>query len=142
MPTWRNADKASMLGTIPLFQSLSKRDIAHVCRIADDLDCQPGKVLMREGTTGRELILIVEGSVRIERGGKTIAHRGAGDFLGELALLDGRPRTATVVAEAPCQLLVIHGRQFWPLLEAAPSVQRKMLIGLVGRLRDALDPVV
>jgi len=137
MPFRRNADKADVLGKVPLFQNLSKRDLARVSQIADEAHCEPGKVLMREGATGRELILIVEGSVRVMQRGMLIAHRGPGEFLGELALLDGEPRTATVIADEPCRLLVIHRSQFWQLLESVPSVQRKLLIGLATRLREA-----
>jgi CRP/FNR family cyclic AMP-dependent transcriptional regulator len=92
---------------------------------------------MREGTSGREFVLIVEGSVRVMQRGLLIAHRGPGEFLGELALLDGEPRTATVIADEPCTLLVIHRNQFWQLLETVPGVQRKLLVGLAGRLREA-----
>jgi CRP-like cAMP-binding protein len=81
----------------------------------------------------------VDGNVRIERRGKVLTRRGAGAFIGELALLDGEPRTATVVAETPCTLLVINGTQFWQLLDAVPSVQRKMLVGLARRLRETQE---
>jgi CRP/FNR family cyclic AMP-dependent transcriptional regulator len=133
----RRADKAGVLGRVPLFQNLSKRDLARVSRIADEARCEPGKVLMREGASGREFMLIVEGSVRIMRRGMLIAHRGPGEFLGELALLDGEPRTATVITDEACTLLVIHRSQFWELLDTVPSVQRKLLVGLAGRLREA-----
>jgi CRP-like cAMP-binding protein len=135
----RSADKADVLCKVPLFQNLSKRELAQVSRIADEVDCQQGKVLMHEGATGREFVLIVDGSVRIERRGRILTRRGAGEFLGELALLDGEPRTATVVAETPCTLLVIQSTQFWTMLESVPSVQRKLLIGLARRIREAQD---
>ena len=94
---------------------------------------------MRQGEIGRELVLIVDGSVRIERNGKVIARRGADEFLGELALLDKKPRTATVVTDTSSTLLVIHSSRFWPLLETVPGVQLKLLIGLAARMRELQD---
>lgn len=138
----RQSDKAEVLKKVPLFENLNKRDLDRVAKIADEVDSKPGEVLMRQGDRGREFMLVVDGKVRIERDGHVIAHRGPGEFLGEMALLDGKPRTATVVTEEPSTLLVIHWGQFWPLLESVPAVQRKMLIGLSGRMREmqaALD---
>jgi CRP/FNR family transcriptional regulator, cyclic AMP receptor protein len=135
----RRSDKIEVLQKVPLFQNLSKRDLDQIARIADEVQTQPGEVLMRQGEPGREFVLIVDGSVRIERDGQVIDHRGPGEFLGELALLDGKGRTATVIAEKPMTLLVIHWGRFWPLLETIPRVQGKLLIGLAGRLREVLD---
>ena len=132
----RRSEKIELLKKVPLFQNLSKRDLDEVAKIADEVQSQPGEVLLRQGERGREFILIAEGSVRVERDGRVIAHRGAGEFLGEMALLDGKPRTATVITEEPSTLLVVHWGSFWPLLETVPGVQRKLLIGLSGRLRE------
>jgi CRP/FNR family cyclic AMP-dependent transcriptional regulator len=137
----RRSEKAEVLGKVPLFQSLSKRDLEQVSKIADEVESQPGEVLMRQGEIGRDFVLIVDGGVRIERNGKVIAHRGPGEFLGELALLDKKPRTATVVTETPSILLVIRWGRFWPLLETVPGVQRKLLVGLAARLRELQDTV-
>ena len=137
----RRSDKVEVLRKVPLFQSLSKRDLDQVARIAEEVQSPPGEVLMRQGEPGRTFILVVDGSVRIERNGEVIAHRGAGEFLGELALLDGKGRSASVITEEPATLLVIHWGRFWPLLESVPGVQRKLLIGLAGRLREIEDRV-
>jgi CRP-like cAMP-binding protein len=138
----RRQDKADVLCKVPLFQNLSKRDLDHVARIADEVDVKAGEVLMRQGDPGREFILVASGKARIERNGKVVAHVGPGDFLGEMALLDGKPRSATVVTEEPGTLLVIHWGRFWPLLETVPSLQRKMLVGLSGRIRELQDSFV
>ena len=137
----RRSDKVEVLRKVPLFQSLSKRDLDQVARIAEEVQSPPGEVLMRQGEPGRTFILVVDGSVRIERNGEVIAHRGTGEFLGELALLDGKGRSASVITEEPATLLVIHWGRFWPLLESVPGVQRKLLIGLAGRLREIEDRV-
>lgn len=74
--------------------------------------------------------------MKVERDGSVIAYRGAGEYLGELALLDGKPRTATVITDEPSTLLLIEWQRFWPLLESQPSVKTKLLIGLTRRLRE------
>lgn len=135
----RRADKAEVLSKVPLFQNLSKRDLEQVSKIADEVESKPGEVLMRQGEIGREFVLILDGGVRVERNGKVVARRGGGDFLGELALLDKQPRSATVVTEEPSTLLVIQWGRFWPLLETVPGVQRKLLIGLASRMRQLQD---
>ena len=71
------------------------------------------------------------------RDGKVLAHLKAGDFCGEMSLIDGKPRSATVVAESPCVVLVIDNRSFRALLDTTPGLQRKILVTLCQRLRDA-----
>lgn len=137
----RRSQKVDVLQTVPLFQTLSKRDLDHIATIADEVDSAPGEVLMRQGEPGREFMLIVSGSVRVERNGKVIARRGAGEFLGEMALLDGQGRTASVITEEPSRLLVIHWARFWPLIETMPEIQRKILVGLAGRMRELQETV-
>ena len=137
----RRSQKAEVLKTVPLFQNLSKKDLDGIARIADEVESNPGEVLMRQGEPGREFILIAGGKVRVEQDGKIIAHLGPGEFLGEMALLDGLPRSATAVTEEPSSLLVIHWGRFWPLLETTPGVQRKMLISLSARLRERENSV-
>lgn len=137
----RQSEKAEVLKKVPLFANLSKRDLEQVSKIADEVESKPGEVLMRQGEIGREFMMIVDGRVRVERNGHVIARRGAGEFLGESALLDSKPRTATVVTDEPTTLLVMHWARFWPMLETVPGVQRKLLIGLAGRLRELQDSV-
>jgi CRP-like cAMP-binding protein len=85
----------------------------------------------------------MEGTVRIERGGQTINTIGPGDFLGEIALLDGGPRTATAVTETPCRLLSMTYQMFHELLDASPEVRAEILRAVGGRLRamDQASPV-
>ncbi len=131
----RRSEKADVLKKVPLFQNLSKRDLDTIARIADEVESKPGEVLIRQGEPGREFILIADGKVRIERNGKVLAHLGPGEFIGEMALLDGQPRSASAITEEPSSILVIHWGRFWPLLETIPGVQRKMLVSMSGRLR-------
>jgi CRP/FNR family transcriptional regulator, cyclic AMP receptor protein len=135
----RHSDKADALNNVPLFGDLSKRDLERVARIADEIDSMPGEVLIRQGELAREFFLIARGGVKIERDGKVIAHRGEGEVLGELALIDGKPRTATVITEKPSTLLLIEWQRFWPLLESQPTVKTKLLVGVTRRLREVQD---
>jgi CRP/FNR family cyclic AMP-dependent transcriptional regulator len=93
--------------------------------------------LTKRGQHGVEAFVIVEGRARVESGGKAIAQLGAGDFVGELSLIDGRPRSATVIAETPMTLLVIRRRDFRLLRDSVPGLQEKLLVTLCERLRQA-----
>jgi CRP-like cAMP-binding protein len=89
---------------------------------------------MRQGARGRELIVLVDGEATVERDSATIAVRHGGDFLGELALVTGRPRTATVTATTDLQTLVIDGRSFDRLLRDVPTLAAKVLRAVAERL--------
>ncbi len=133
----RRSEKIDLLKEVPLFSGLSRRQLELVARHADQVRCDAGKVLTRQGGLGLEFLLIVDGSARVERDGREIAHLGPGDLFGELSLIDGKPRSATVIAEAPIVLLVIHTRSFGDLLDAIPGLQKKILLALCERLRTA-----
>ena len=138
----RRDDKIEALKGVPLFEALSKRDLNLVAKHADEVESEPGEVLVRQGSLGQEFVLIVEGQVKVERDGKTLAHIGSGDFFGEMALLDGRGRSATVTVEKPSKLLVIPSRAFNTLLDEVPGLQRKMLVTLSERIRELQKTVV
>ena len=85
---------------------------------------------------GRELYLIVEGTATVRRKNRKVATLGAGQHFGELALLDRRPRTATVVSESEMTLLVLGQREFNALLDTTPALARKLMSAMATRLRD------
>ena len=93
--------KVEALKRAPLFEGLSKKELAELARVTEDLKIEPGTVLCREGKIGREFFVIVDGEAEITKGGKKIATRGGGDFVGEIALLTTTTRTATVTAITP-----------------------------------------
>jgi CRP-like cAMP-binding protein len=97
MPISRNG-KADLLNKIPLFSECSRAELEAVAAVTDELRLAAGRVLMRQGTVGRELLVLVDGEVTVAHDGETIAVRGSGDFIGELALVTHRPRSATVTA--------------------------------------------
>ena len=94
-----------------------------------------GRVLTTQGKPGREFIIIEDGTARVEIDGTTVAHLGPGDFLGELALITGDPRNATVTATSPMVLRVLNGREFNDLLDESPQVTRKIMVGAVRRVQ-------
>jgi CRP-like cAMP-binding protein len=122
---------------VPLFSGLNRRHLDHIAREADEVTEKTGAVLTRQGGLGREFLLILEGNARVERDGKVIARLERGDFFGEMSLIDGMPRSASVIAESPTALLVIEARSFRNLLDTVPGLQRKLLITLCTRLRTA-----
>jgi CRP/FNR family cyclic AMP-dependent transcriptional regulator len=131
------SDKASLLKNMPLFGRLSQRHLNAVAKHADAVQLRKGSVLAKQGAQGLEAIIIVDGRARVERHGKAIAELGAGHFVGEMSVIDGKPRSATVVAETPMNLLVLHRRDFVYLLENVPGLQRKVLEALCERVRLA-----
>jgi CRP-like cAMP-binding protein len=133
----RHSDKIDDLKKVPLFSALNRRHLDVIARQADEVKRNAGTVLTRQGARGLEFLLIVEGSARVERDGKIIARLGAGDFFGEMSLIDGRPRSATVIADAPVLLLVVEVRSFGRLLETVPGLSKKVMATLCERLRAA-----
>ena len=92
--------------------------------------------MIREGTRGREFFVVVEGVLRVTRNGRKVSDLGAGDFVGELALVADVPRTATVTASTPVHLLVLTHRGFRELLNHSPSIAAKVLESLGERLHS------
>lgn len=131
--------KLQLLATVPIFARLSRRDLERVGQLVEEIDVPAGKVLMRQGATGDEFFLIVEGSVRVERDGRILKKRGQGEFVGEIALIDEGPRTATVTCETPCRMLVLAHREFHTLLSEHPEIQLLVLKTLAERVRH-LEP--
>jgi CRP/FNR family cyclic AMP-dependent transcriptional regulator len=131
------------LATIPLFSSCNRRELGKIAKATDELTVGAGKVLTEEGSVGREAFVIVSGEVAVEIGGVEVARLGPGDHFGELALLDGGPRTATVTAATDVDLLVISQRSFFSLLDDVPGLARKILTSMATVIRglDARLPM-
>jgi CRP-like cAMP-binding protein len=126
--------KVELLKRIPLFAECSKSELEAISRVADELTLPAGRVVMRQGARGRELVVLVDGEATVERDGATVATIRGGDFLGELALITGKPRTATVTALTDLRTLVLDGISFDRLLRDVPSVSVKVLNAVAERL--------
>jgi len=138
VPLWPSrSEKVKLLQRVALFEGLSSRQLAQVARLVDEVNVAAGKRLAMAGQTGRELFVIVEGRAlaRTPRG-RTV-QLGPGQFFGEMSLLDGGPRSATVEASTPMRLLVIGYREFWQLLAESPLIAKQIMRVLSNRLREA-----
>ncbi len=133
----RKNAKTTLIRSLPLFAGCSGREISQVAAIADEVTFRPGRVLATEGADGREFVVIVDGRATVEQDGNVIATLGAGDFFGEMALLTGRPRVASVVATGPVDALVIEERAFRRLLDEAPGIRDQVERALAERARSA-----
>ena len=130
--------KLELLRGVPLFAGLDPDHLAAVAAIAEERDVEAGTTLTTEGRQEGYFYAIASGTVRIDRGGRTINTLHDGDFLGEISLVDGGPRTATAATETPSQLLVLNHRRFWQLLDQEPTV-RDAILEEVGRRLRQLD---
>jgi CRP/FNR family transcriptional regulator, cyclic AMP receptor protein len=126
--------KVQALRRAPLFEDLSRKELVQLARASEDLEVAPGKVLCNEGDVGHEFFVIVDGRVEVTRKGKRVAARGGGEFVGEIALLEETPRTATVTAKTPVRLFVLTRKDFRRLVNENPSVERKILRALARRV--------
>ncbi len=133
----RNGDTLSLLRDVPLFAAMSKRQLGVVARYADETTGKAGQVLAVEGEVGEQVFLICEGAAVVRQHGQEIAKLTAGEFFGEMALLDGEPRSADVELTEDAELLAIHRRDFDYLLDEVPGMARQMLTAVTSRLREA-----
>jgi CRP/FNR family cyclic AMP-dependent transcriptional regulator len=135
--------KVKALKGAPLFEGLSRKELAQLARVSEDLEVEPGTVLCKEGEVGHEFFVIVEGKVKVTRKGRRVSVRGGGDFVGEIALIEDVPRTATVTAETPVRLFVLTRKDFRHLLDEQPNVERKVMRVLARRLAEvSKDPTL
>ena len=129
-------DTDERLRNIPIFAELSKRELRAVSRLMTQIEVKEGRALTREGEVGREFMIILDGNAVVRRKGRKIAELGPGDFLGELAVLSGAPRTADVTATTDMTLEMLNRREFMSLLDESAGIAKKVLIGAVKRLHD------
>jgi len=129
------------LGGVQLFASLSRKELSKVAKAVDELELPSGRELVTQGAAGHECFVIVDGEASVSIDGNEVAQLGPGDHFGELALLDGGARTATVTATSPIKLLVIGQREFAAVLDSVPELARKLLKTLATRLRSLDEQV-
>jgi CRP/FNR family cyclic AMP-dependent transcriptional regulator len=125
------------LARVPIFSALTPRQLRRVLRATEEYKYMDGSTIVTEGSTNEQLFVILDGSVRVTRGGRPVARMTGGDFFGEISLLDGGPRTATVVADGPVRCLILLRREFQDILEEMPLVATKTLRSLATRLRKS-----
>ena len=132
--------RTSVLRLVPMFADLHDSQLELLAQHAEEIPEDAGSVLVREGDVGDRFILILSGSARVERGGQVLAHLSTNQFVGEMSLLDGKPRAATVIMETPGEILVINRDTFRSLVDSVPEFREKLLIVLCDRLRGLQAP--
>ncbi len=124
------------LAQVPLFAACSKKELALIARATDEITLKDGHVLTTQDETSREAFVIVSGTATVKRNGRKVAELGPGSMIGQLGLLDRGPRTATVEAQGPVDVLVIGPREFSAILDDVPSITHKLLKSLATMVRD------
>jgi CRP-like cAMP-binding protein len=132
----RKNAKIELLKRVPLFERCSKNELGQIATLADELHLPEARDLTSEGTGGYEFIVLVEGAADVLRKGKVVNELGPGDFVGEIALVTGQPRTATVKTRGPSRILVLTAAGFRSLMREVPSLQDKVLAALTARIPD------
>jgi CRP/FNR family cyclic AMP-dependent transcriptional regulator len=126
---------AEKLAGVPFFEGFSTEELQRVAELADDVDAEPGAVLVEQGRVGQECFVILEGQAGVYVGGEHVTTSGPGSMVGEMALLEHKPRNATVVAETPRKLIVFDTQAFKQLLLEMPKVHDRVMETLAARIR-------
>ena len=130
------ADKVEMLKQVPLFSQMTPQQLEEIATQAEVVTVHAGSMYAKYGTPGSQFGLILSGEVQAMKYGKVLREMGEGDFFGEISLIDGGPRTATIMTKTDVNLLVVNKESFDQLLEKAPELQRKMINVLCQYLRQ------
>lgn len=131
------SEMTEIIRGIPLFANLSKADIREIGKLCFERSYEPEQVMLKQMEDAQLMVAIVSGHARIVKDGKTITTVGPGDVVGEMSLIDGHRRSASVIAESPVEVVEIHRTTFTKLLDGNPSIARKLLVAQTVRLRDA-----
>ena len=133
-------ERVLLLHDVPLFAALSPDDLTQIANIAREQWHGDGSVICREGEQGQEMYVLAQGQVRVTKqtseGEKYLATRFAGDFLGEMSIIEALPRSSTVRAEGEVRTLVIGSEAFRTILHDRPDVALAMLRGVMQRMRE------
>lgn len=139
MRSKRREETVAWLRRVPLFADLSTRQLEHIAPLVDEVEVASGQVLMEEDGFAQELLIIIDGRAEVTRGGQHMQDVGPGEVLGEIGLLDGGPRTATVTTREPTTVLAVRKRAFDTVLDQVPGLPHELLRTLAVRLRDATE---
>ena len=133
----RHDEKIAVLQQIPLFATMTKRQLTSIARYVDTTTADRDQVLATEGEPGDQLFIICDGAAAVTKGGRRIAELKAGEFFGEMALIDGETRSATVRVTEDSLLLAVNRREFDFLVDNVDGMARELLRVVTGRLREA-----
>jgi CRP-like cAMP-binding protein len=129
--------KLERLSKVALFSGLTRRQLEHVAEITDEVEVPAGRVLARQGEPAHVAYVIVSGEATISVDDQPVGTIGADEMVGEMGLIDGGPRAATVTAKTDMDLYVIEPGRFGGLLDDVPGLTKELLIAVTRRLRNA-----
>jgi CRP/FNR family cyclic AMP-dependent transcriptional regulator len=133
--------RSDVLRAVPLFQGMTDPSIDQIAGLAHEASFSTGSVIFYEGDPGETFLVIVDGRAAVDRRGERVAEMSAGDFLGEISLIDNGPRTATVTAIEPINALVIRSDGFNRLMNDYPAVRLGILNAMAQRVRRTSEAV-
>ncbi len=128
--------KIERLARVPLFSRCSRRDLQFLATRLDEVSLPAERTLIAEGKPTDSFFILLEGNVRILRGGKLARRLGSRDFFGEIGMLDRGPATATVITETPIEALVLSHAQFRDAIKANQNLASKVMAAMADRLRS------
>jgi CRP-like cAMP-binding protein len=129
-------EAAERLRDVAFFEGFTEHDLARVAGLADEVEAEQGAELTDQGRPGLECFVILEGRAGVVVGEDHVATLEQGSMVGEMALIDHRPRSATVIAETPMTLLAFDTKAFSKMLDEMPTARQKVMALLNDRLRD------
>jgi serine/threonine protein phosphatase PrpC/CRP-like cAMP-binding protein len=135
----RLALKREVLAKMPLFSRLQERELLRIMQVAEVIGYDPEQEVVREGDKGDELFIVLSGQVRVSRGDSVLSEFGGGEHFGEMALIRSMPRSATVTAVTPAELIALRRADFFEILRKEPELAVKLLWQFLGVLADRLD---
>jgi CRP/FNR family cyclic AMP-dependent transcriptional regulator len=124
------------LSGVPLFANLSARQLRKLAKNASEDSYEAGSSIVTEGGRTETLFVVLEGKAKVTKNGRTVARRSPGEFFGELSMIDGRRRAASVIAETPMRCLVLYHDVLRKLVMDDPGMAWSLLLTLAGRVRD------
>ena len=124
------------LRKVSLFSSCSTKDLEKIAKSGDEVILPKGSIIVDQGQTGKEAFIILSGTATVKRNSRKIATLEAGAIVGELSLLDHGPRTATVICDTDCLVLVINQRNLMGLIDTVPALAHKLMASLASRIRQ------
>ena len=133
----RDRAREAVIANVDLFRDLSRAQLKRLAGAAIEVSHPPGKAVATEGRSGLAFHLIIEGSATVSKDGRELRTLGPGDYFGEISMIDGRPRSATVTAQEPLKAMAIPHQDFEAVIDEDPEFARRLLKTLCARLREA-----
>ena len=125
------------LKQVSFFEGFTDAELQRIAELAEDVDAEPGAVLVDQGRVGQECYVILDGEASVYVSGEHVATSGPGSMVGEMALVEHKPRNATVIADTPMKLIVFDTKAFKQLLEEMPKAHDRVMETLAARMRRA-----